>query len=206
MAFDRPQRLPYREPASLWIRFKRLLRYRLIIPIMRSRHSPEHTARGIMVGLAWAFTPTVGIQMILVLGTWVVTRRLFKWDFSLVQGAAWTWTTNVFTALPCYYVFFVTGQLMLGRWHDLSGYESFLTLFNASFTAGQSTWEQAKTVVAIVFLDWGLAMWVGSLPWAVLMGWLGYVLGLRFVRRYRQVRAERMTRRIANQGKSAPVS
>jgi uncharacterized protein (DUF2062 family) len=196
---DRPQRLPTRDPVGFWGRFKRLVRYRLIIPIMRSRHTPEHTAKGIMVGLAWAFTPTVGIQMFLVFGTWVVTRRLLNWDFSLVQGLAWTWTTNVFTALPCYYVFFITGQMMLGRWHDLSGYDSFLLLFNASFTEGQSIWEQAKTVAAIVFLDWGLAMWVGSLPWAALMGWLGYWLGLRFVRRYRAMRAERMARRTAAQ-------
>ena len=188
-----------REAAGFWGRFKRLARYRLLIPMMRSRHTPEHTAKGIMVGLAWAFTPTVGIQMFLVFGTWVVTRRLLNWDFSLVQGLAWTWTTNVFTALPCYYVFFITGQMMLGRWHDLSGYDSFLLLFNASFTEGQSIWEQAKTVAAIVFLDWGLAMWVGSLPWAALMGWLGYWLGLRFVRRYRAMRAERMARRIAAQ-------
>lgn len=197
MVRDYSNRLPMREPAGFWGRFKRLLRYRLVVPIMRSRHSPEHTARGIMVGLIWAFTPTVGIQMILVLGTWVIVRRLFSWDFSLVQGIAWTWVTNVFTALPCYYIFFVTGQLMLGRWDDISGYESFLVLFNDSFTAGQSTWEQAKTVAAIVFLDWGLAMWVGSLPWAALMGWLGYAIGLRFVLRYRRMRAERMARRQA---------
>jgi len=174
----------------------RLLRYRLIVPMMRSRHSPEFTARGVMVGLIWAFTPTVGIQMLLVLGTWIVTRRLLKWDFSLVQGLAWTWVTNVFTALPVYYILFVTGQLMLGRWNDISGYDSFLVLFNASFTEGQSTWEQAKTVAAIVFLDWGLAMWIGSLPWAAVMGRVGYVFGLRFVKRYRHLRAERMARRM----------
>lgn len=150
-----------------------------------------------MVGLAWAFTPSVGIQMPLVLGTWILCRRLLGWDFSLIQGLAWTWVTNVFTALPCYYVFFLTGQVMLGRWSDLSGYDSFVALFHAAFRDNLGFLETAQTVVDILLLDWGLAMWVGSLPWAALMGWLGYRLSLRFVSAYREARAKRIARRLA---------
>lgn len=193
----RPQQLAFRDSVGLWGRLRRLLRYRLVVPMMRGRHAPEHRAKGVMVGLSWAFTPTFGIQMPLVFGTWIITRRLLNWDFSLIQGLAWTWAMNVFTALPCYYVFFITGQLMLGRWDDISGYDSFLALFQASFTEGQNVWERVGTVAAIVFLDWGLAMWVGALPWSALAAWLGYTLGLRFVRQYRRMRAERMAKRAA---------
>ena len=180
-----------------WRRFLRMLRYRLVIPILRSRHSAEYTARGIMIGLILAFTPTFGIQMILAFLLWVGARRVLRWDFSLVQAAAWTWVANYVTAIPIYYLLFVTGQLMLGRWSDISGYGSFLVLFNDTFGDGMSFWEQTRIAAGIVFLDWGLAMCVGALPWCALMGWLGYTLGLRFARHQRAMRAKRITGRAA---------
>ena len=63
-------------------RLMRVLRYRLIVPLKRSRHAPEHTARGVMIGVAWAMTPTVGVQMPLVFANWIAARKLFNWDFN----------------------------------------------------------------------------------------------------------------------------
>lgn len=198
MTRQTPKSLPPRRPSGFWGRLERLLRFRLLIPMLRSRHAPEYTARGVMVGLIWASTPTVGIQMALVFGTWLVCRRLLQWEFSLVQGLAWTWVTNVFTALPCYYLFFLSGQFMLGRWSSLSGYDSFLALFHAAFRDDLGIIDTAKTVVEILLLDWGLAMWIGALPWAALLGWVGYRLSLRFVVAYHDARAHRMSRRAAS--------
>src|SRR5690349_9637219 len=59
-------------------RIWRLIKLRLLVPLMRSPHPPEYTAWGTAVGLAWAFTPTPGIQMLLVLATWMVGRT-FHW-------------------------------------------------------------------------------------------------------------------------------
>jgi hypothetical protein len=95
----KPAALPKR---SLWQRMVRLTTYRLLIPIKRARHAPEYGARGVMVGMAWAMTPLVGIQMYLVFMTWLIARRLFRWNFSLIIGLAWTWTTNVITLFPIY--------------------------------------------------------------------------------------------------------
>ncbi len=111
---------------SAWEGMKRLTRYRLIVPIKRSKHPPTYTAHGSLVGLAWAFTPLVGIQMYLVFMTWVIGRKVFKYDFNLIVALAWTWVTNVATMLPTYYIFYITGQIMLGRWNDISGYQSFV--------------------------------------------------------------------------------
>jgi len=44
---------------------RRLLRLKLLIPLRRSPHSPEYAARGVAVGMFWALTPLVGIQMYL---------------------------------------------------------------------------------------------------------------------------------------------
>ena len=40
--------------------------------------------------------------------------------------------TNVVTMVPIYYVFYVTGQLMLGHWSDMWGYHTFVGEFQAA--------------------------------------------------------------------------
>ncbi|HVZ00899.1 MAG TPA: DUF2062 domain-containing protein [Dongiaceae bacterium] len=180
---------------DFWDRAARLVRFRLVVPLMRSRHPPEYSARGTAVGLAWAFTPTVGIQMPIVLATWLVARRVFRWDFSLILGLAWTWATNVFTALPCYYVFYVTGRLLLGRWDDVSGYERFLALWRGFFSEGQTLEQQVVAMFDVVVRDWGLAMWVGCIPWSALVAFLGYRWSLKFIHAYRRTREHRAARR-----------
>lgn len=176
---------------SWWRQLLRLLRYRMIVPLLRSQHPPEHTARGVMVGLVWALTPTIGIQMYAVFLTWVISRKLFNWDFNVVVGAAWTWTTNVLTVLPCYYAFYVTGQLLLGHVDDIFGYASFVSAWEQAFDGERGLWAGVAAYVGVMARDWGLALVVGSIPWAVLGGWLGYVLGLRYARARRTRREAR---------------
>ncbi|MBB4265429.1 DUF2062 domain-containing protein [Roseospira visakhapatnamensis] len=174
---------------SWWRQGLRLVRYRLVIPLLRSRHSPEHTARGVTIGVIWAMTPLVGIQMLCVLLTWVVTTRLFSWHFNLVLGLAWTWITNVFTVLPFYYTFYVTGQVMLGHWDDLSGYDSFVALWQGTFSEDAGFWEVARGYAGDIVQGWGLPLVVGSLPWVLLTGVSSYIVTLRLSRR-RQERLE----------------
>jgi len=144
-----------------------------------------------MVGLMWAMTPLVGIQMMLVLATWFVASRLFSWHFSLVLGLAWTWITNAFTILPFYYAYYVTGQLMLGHWDDVTGFESFVALWEGTFAANLGFWSALYAYVADIVAGWGLPLVVGSVPWVVLSGVLGYWLSLRVSRRHAAARAER---------------
>lgn len=188
-----PRRAIPQRRRSRWARLRRWVHYKLMIPIKRSHHPPEHTARGSLVGLAWAFTPSIGLQMLLVIATWIVARRLFRWDFNVIVGVAWTWTTNALTMLPSYYAFYVTGQVMLGQWHDLAGYQSFLALWQSTAGPADEGTDLAATasLYGEVLLGWGVAMVVGCIPWAVLTGWVGYVWTLRFVRRHHEAKARR---------------
>ena len=52
------------------------LRYRLVIPVFRSPHSPEYTARGVANGVFWGLTPTVGLQTIEIVATWLIAQRV----------------------------------------------------------------------------------------------------------------------------------
>ncbi len=174
-------------------RMARLWRYKLVIPMKRSPHSPEHGARGVMIGLMWGLTPTVGIQMLFCLLTWMIVRRFFKWDFSLIISLAWTWTTNVVTLVPAYYLFFLTGQMMLGRFDDLSGYGEFAASLGQALAddPDMSFWGEAWSWTATLFKGWGLPLLIGCIPWSLFGGWAGYTWSLRFIERHRQAKGRR---------------
>ena len=178
---------------SWWNRMKRVAKYRLLIPIKRSKHPPEYTARGVGVGMAWALTPSIGIQMVFCFVTWLVAKKVFKWDFSVLIAMAWTWTTNVVTAIPCFYLFFVTGQIILKGFDDLSGYEEFSRQWEALVRQDsdmgyfESLWREMSIAAEV----WGVPLLIGCLPWSVLGGLSGYYLSLRFIRRHRAAKQRR---------------
>lgn len=119
-----------------------------------------------MIGLGLAFTPTFGLRMPLAFAIWLIARHLLGWHFNLALALVWTWTTNALVTLPLYFGFFVTGRFLLGEWQDLSGYAEIAALLSAD--------QPLLAKVQHLLFDWGLTLWVGALPWAVLMASLGY--------------------------------
>ena len=175
---------------SLWQNFKRVCRYRLVIPLLRSPHPPEYKARGVAVGTAWAMTPLVGIQMYLVFMTWLFAKKVFKWNFSLALGLAYTWITNVITMIPIYYGFYVTGQVMMGR--SIAAYSNLKNTLENAFLADYTFWEKWGAFFKMLVNDWGVAMAVGCLPWALVFGPLSYYLVLKFERARLAKRAKKL--------------
>lgn len=179
-----------------WARIRRLILYRLIAPVLRARHPPEYTARGVLVGLLVALTPTVGVQMAIVALIWGALRALRpRWDFNVVAAMAWTWVTNVFTLGPVYYVFLVTGRLMLGADDPFSGYHAFSDRLAEALATHSGMLESLWAYTLALFRIWGLPMFVGSIPWALLGGWLGYRWTLRLIVQFRERRLRRAARR-----------
>lgn len=159
---------------------RRLVRLRLVIPVMRAKHPPEYTARGVLVGVAVAMTPTVGVQMPIVAVIWLLAR-LFRpgLSFNPLLAMAWTWVTNVFTLAPFYYLFLVTGELMRGRFGESATYEAF-SAHLALVLGADVTWYQALWVYLIeLFRAWGVPMFLGCVPWAIVSAWVGYRWSLR---------------------------
>lgn len=175
-----------------------LIRVKLVVPMIRSKNPPEIIARGSLVGMAWAMTPLVGIQMYLVFVTWLFTRRFFKWDFNLPVGLAWTWVTNVFTVPPVYYGFYVTGKVMMGEFAERTTYAKFYNLLK-TVLAEDGMVEALKAMFAVLVKDWGFAMMIGSIPWVIIGGWGAYRWTLWYMRRRRanlQKRLENKQKRI----------
>ena len=173
-----------------------LIHVKLIAPMVRSKHPPEITARGAMIGMAWAMTPLVGVQMYLVFMTWLFTRKVFKWDFNLPVGLAWTWITNVFTMPPFYYTFYVTGKIMMGEFAERTTYIKFYNLIKTVLNEN-GVIEALKAMSAVLIKDWGFAMMVGSVPWIIIGSWGTYKWTLWYIRR----RQSTLMKRLANRQK-----
>lgn len=91
------------------VKLGELLRTRLIEPITSAQGTPESIARGGALGMWVALTPTVGIQMPLVL---VLSVPLAA---NVPVGLAMCWITNPVTLVFFYFAFYWLGALMLGR-------------------------------------------------------------------------------------------
>ena len=170
---------------SFFGRLTRLCHLKLVIPLKRSERPPEFTARGVLVGVMWAMTPLVGIQMTTVLLTWLAAKKLFKWDFSLPVGLAYTWITNVLTMWPIYYVFYATGKLMMGDF-NIDAFSVFAEAGRQAFNINISFWEITKAILVFLEMlmkDWGLAMAIGCIPWSIVCGWISYRLTKRWLLR-----------------------
>ncbi len=175
-----------------WLQnINRGLKKRLIIPILRSPHPPEHTARGVAIGTMWAMTPLVGIQMWLVSITWLFYKRCLHRSFSLPLGLAFTWISNVFTMIPIYYVFYVTGQMMMGNWDSISGYGHLKEILEKTFLSDLSFLQECLLFFELLLKDWGLAMIVGCLPWMILGYWIGNSLTLHIIKDYQALKEKR---------------
>jgi hypothetical protein len=186
-------------PAGLARRMSRYVRYRLITPMLRARHPAEYTARSVMVGVTCGLMPMIG-QSSVVLAVWLVGRR-FNWGFNVVIAALWTFISNPLTTAPMFYGFYVTGQVMMGHWNDLSGFERFASLSKDLVDDHLGLLDQIEKVFHLLFFDWALAMWLGFVPWGILCGWLSYRWSLKLIYAYRNLREKRMQRR---RSRSAP--
>ena len=175
-------------------RLKRGYIRRLILPLFRGEHPPEYTARGVFIGLFIALTPTVGVQMPACLLLWGLAKALKpQWDFNVVVAMAWTWVTNIFTLAPFYYLFLITGRVMLGDWDSLSGYQDFVQRLDASL-AVEADWLATLWVYLVnLFREFGVPMFIGSLPWAILFSILGYRWSLNLTRKVGAKRDARKT-------------
>ena len=145
---------------------------------------PEFAARGAAIGMFAAFTPTIGIQIPIIIGFWMAIRRY--WNFSLAISIACTFITNFATAFPIYYVFLVTGRIMQGAWDDLNGYDAFADRLSRMLPEDASTWELIWVSLNNIMSTYGIAMVLGSLPWAISIGALTYFVVLRYGRMRRQ--------------------
>lgn len=143
-------------------------------------HPPEHAARGVGIGMFAAMTPTIGIQIPIMIGMWLCVRRWF--DFSLPIAIACTFITNVFTFVPIYYLFVVTGRFMLGQNDEVRSFDFFSSRLTTTVNDPSVEPIGMLTNMIQIFDAFGLPLMLGCLPWAISISIVSYIFVWRLVR------------------------
>ena len=135
---------------------------KVIVPMSRSYKNPAYLARSNAIGMGLAFAPFPG-QVPVVLALWMLLRRT-KYRFSLAISVAWTFISNVFTNLPLFYLYYLTGAYFRQDETAFS-YAELKELFaNGIFQAAGEI---------------GVNILYGSLLYMLVFGAFGYYLGIR---------------------------
>ncbi|WP_145092694.1 DUF2062 domain-containing protein [Rosistilla carotiformis] len=105
-----------RQSFRIWIRIRRYVMHN----ILHADDPPHPLALGVAIGLFVTFTPTIGLQMLLVM--------LLAWALraNKVVGIPIVWLSNPATFVPIYLPCYQVGRLILGSepkgrawWHSL---------------------------------------------------------------------------------------
>ncbi|MFD2204984.1 DUF2062 domain-containing protein [Kiloniella antarctica] len=170
----------------------RLLYFRLVIPVLRSVDQPETVARGVMVGLVLGMTPTVGIQLYTVFIAWWFCRYVVGWHFSLIIAMGWSWLSNPLTMIPLYYLYYITGRILLLDFDGEQDFESFSRMMAEKLTLEGGVWETVVEVFRFMLEQVGTSIFVGFIPYSLGLGILGYWLSFKYATRYAEARKVRL--------------
>lgn len=171
-----PHRYVYRRiRMGLW-RAQRFIKYR----VLHVDDTPHRIALGVGLGFFITWTPTIGLQMALVLLLCTLCRA------NKLVGLPFVWLSNPLTIIPIYYPSYWLGVHLLpgaqaaslGDWRQMvsSVFDGDLTYWDRAM----GFWDFALNITA--------PLWVGSILVALLVGgaayWLTYVAVVRYRRRF----------------------
>ena len=163
---------------------------RIMRPFVRTNDSSRQIAGGIAIGGLVAFSPTVGLQMLIAA---VLTTVL---SCSRLPALAIVYITNPFTAIPIYLFCYVVGVHILKPFGFTLDMEQITRLLVRPEDLG--FWETIYSKLGDVFaLGWNAfaPLWLGCLFVGTLAAILAYYVSLRFVTGHRLIKAEKMARR-----------
>ena len=176
----------------MWRKIRHIVEDKIVGAIAKSRRPVSELALTNLIGLFWAFTPLVGIQMTLVLINWFLFR-LLRIEFHLAIALAWVWLSNPLTMPILYFSFYVCGFFLLQSFDKAIAFVSFTDFSKVLEDANQmSLWEGALHWLNYVYdlLLW--PMFLGSALIAIPLALLGYVLTTYLVNHHRSHKAKAM--------------
>ncbi len=150
--------------------------YRYLIRVLKQYkdHSPHYFARSVCVGIVFGISPAVG-QTGMCFAAWTILR-LFKLPFSLILSCALTFISNPATTPFLYYLFYMTGQMLMGS--KSMPFKAFIVEFNKIFSQDISL-RTLYDVAVNLLKGMGEPILYGYLLWAVIAGGVGYFLAYR---------------------------
>ena len=150
--------------------------------IFQLKDTPESIARGVAIGMFVAMTPTVGIQMLIVL-----FLSLFI-PFNRVAGLIMVYISNPLTLVPIYWLDYWTGALLFG--YPLVGIEDFKTLFQFQSSLFYEQFLEFLGKCLALGAEVYVPMFLGGIIWGLALGIPLYPLTLWLIRKYRSRKGE----------------
>jgi uncharacterized protein len=166
-----------RRTKGMWQQAKRFIKLR----ILHVSDSPHKIAMGVAIGLFIAWTPALGIHMILVLALCALLRA------NKIAGLASTWVCNPFTFGVVYIPSYFVGRAVVDFWrgspginraeveqllHEMSSLGSIFTDFHRA-----AFWRESFDILVKI----GLELWIGCLIVGLIMAVAGYFLTRGFI-------------------------
>ncbi|MBI1310253.1 DUF2062 domain-containing protein [bacterium] len=145
----------------------------LLRTILTLDDTPHHVALGTAIGMFVGLTPTVGVQMLVVITLAFLTRRLFA--FNRLAALLTVYVTNPVTTLPIYWFNYEVGTLFVD---GQMSYDAFSAVFEYHNLA---TWWDA---VCGLFVKIGSPLIVGSLIVATVVSIPTYPLMFWLVKKF----------------------
>ena len=161
-----------------------------VVPLLKGKDSPERIALGAAIGTFVGLTPTVGVQMAMV----VLIAAIPKLKFNVPIACATVWISNPFTMIPLYYGMYWLGVLLLsGREIHFDKFEATVQALIDSIKGGESLLEsawQGLTGMFSIGMHIAIPMWIGGTVLGIISAVPAYVIVLRWVRRRRAAKAQ----------------
>lgn len=164
----------------------RLLRLRPVFRwVLKLRSSPRAIAGGLGVGMFVAFTPTIGIQIILA----IIAATLC--NVNRPAAIAPVWITNPVTVAPIYTFNYWIGTFIWSG-PPLAEVKTLFTNLGLALTH-LSFWEMKEAVLAMLQIGTEILipLCIGSIIVGIVLGILTYILSLKLLQFFFRRRAEK---------------
>lgn len=150
--------------------------YKYLIRLVKNKkdRTPHYVALTVCVGVVMGVSPVIGQSYLCVL-IWSIFR-LLKIRFNLIAACAITFISNPLTTPFLYYLFYITGQTLLGE--GMVPFKIFVEQLNATFR-DEFSYQMLKDTVFELLNGVAKPILIGYIPWGILGGALGYFLGYR---------------------------
>lgn len=151
---------------------RRQMQHIIIHHVLHADDPPHRLALGIAIGVFVAFTPTVGVQMVLsVFLAWLLKANK-------AVGPPIVWITNPATMIPIYYSCYVVGRFLLQIEPVRARWWRELARPPEGWWEGVVFYWQRFTHIAV-------PLWVGCLLIGAILGYISYRVSLSVITAYR---------------------
>lgn len=159
-------------------RIKLLIVYR----VLRADDTPGRLARGLALGVFLAWTPAVGLHMLLAL----LLARPLRANARVALPVVWV--SNPLTFAPIYYPNYLVGRYLLrvfdpGQMLEFDQLRALLERVQeaAGRLDGAAFWRELSGLLLLV----GAELWLGSLIMGLFLGGVTYISSYRLITWYR---------------------